>query len=257
MALVYGALVIRRYDLLARMLASVHRGIVRPDRYVIVDNGAQPEQVLRAVEAARISDRAHVLLQNRNLGVSAGFNLILDSVEKDDLLVVGNDDLALGDQVLEVVRESLAEADLVLAPGFLLFGLRPGVFLERVGFFDENLYPAYFEDCDVHRRANLADIRINPRPPVQHREAADFDEVPYGNIVRHEGSASLRALSMTQQQAFSRRFVELSHYYGRKWGGGPGKEVHTQPFNGDAPPGWHLRPVTVGGEVPDEPWLRA
>ena len=75
--IVLGVPVLSRYDLLERLLASAEAGTVKPDRYLIVDNGRQLDVrspgISRAVErGATVS----VLSPGRNLGVAASWNAI-------------------------------------------------------------------------------------------------------------------------------------------------------------------------------------
>lgn len=94
--------------------------------------------------------------------------------------------------------------------------------IDRVGWFDENFYPAYFEDNDYSYRAQLAfgvDSRLPdfagplwPKVPAR----AAMTEVAHG-ITRGHVPVD---------------FVGLEAYYVRKWGGKSGAEVWTNPGDG-------------------------
>jgi len=98
--------------------------------------------------------------------------------------------------------------------GHSCFVLNP-IALERVGFFDENLFPAYMEDCDYSRRAGLAGM---------HEEnCAD-------TMVHHYGSATIQNDPVISKQN-AMTHMENMKYYSRKWGGINGQEVNIMPFN--------------------------
>lgn len=112
---------------------------------------------------------------------------------------------------LEYQTDVIAYQD---CPDFACFMVRPTI-KTRIGSFDENFMPAYFEDNDYHYRINLAGLRA-------------FNDVsaPY----YHYGSQTQNAsdvLPVVPPFAF-----ELNRsYYIDKWGGEPGKETYTHPYN--------------------------
>jgi GT2 family glycosyltransferase len=79
--------------------------------------------------------------------------------------------------------------------------------VERVGWFDERFYPAYYEDCDYYRRCDLAGVKR--------------ENVP-GASAEHLNSMALKS---------GAKFPDLRPYYIEKWGGPPGEERFTVPFN--------------------------
>ncbi len=92
--------------------------------------------------------------------------------------------------------------------------LRPSV-LARVGYFDENFRPIYFEDVDYGRRCGLAG--------VQTLDVGTLD-------MTHLGRASHRA-EPDRREANNARYARNEAYYVRKWGGRPGRETFPVPFN--------------------------
>ncbi len=87
---------------------------------------------------------------------------------------------------------------------------------EKVGEFDENFKPAYFEDGDFHYRMKLMGIKAVLYPPA---------------LFYHAGSATQnQALGNGQPMVPSPIFENLRAYYVSKWGGVPGQEVYKTPF---------------------------
>lgn len=96
---------------------------------------------------------------------------------------------------------------------FACFMIRASTFKD-VGRFDENFVPAYFEDNDYHYRCKLAGV-----------QTASLEFVPFF----HEGSVTQnwdgRPVCDPPQFRTNRA------YYVEKWGGLPGAETFSVPYN--------------------------
>ena len=88
---------------------------------------------------------------------------------------------------------------------------------DKVGYYDVNFYPAYFEDNDYARRCNLSGVKYGTV------ESATFYH--FWSRTIYEGG--LKALN-------DRRFNFNRDYYFRKWGGEIGSERYDQPFGVDS-----------------------
>lgn len=106
--------------------------------------------------------------------------------------------------------EAITQAE---SPDFSCFGIRSN-FHGKVGTFDENFAPAYFEDNDMHYRIHLLGY-----------SAITTTGAPY----YHFGSASTRAL--TEQNHLD--FRGCQNYFQNKWGSCNRTliEKFTHPFN--------------------------
>lgn len=108
----------------------------------------------------------------------------------------------------------LGEHSFGVNPDFSAFMIRPKEFVERFGLFDENFYPAYFEDNDMAYRIKL-----------------------YGGCyANHLNVGFLHKGSVTQNSVVKGVvpgpvFEKNRSYYCSKWGGMPLKEVYQTPFN--------------------------
>ena len=88
---------------------------------------------------------------------------------------------------------------------------------DKVGYYDVNFYPAYFEDNDYARRCDLLGVKYGTV------ESAVFYHFWSRSI--HEGGL---------KQLNDRRFTHNRAYYAHKWGGLVGKETYDLPFgNGE------------------------
>jgi len=109
---------LRHYDLLQRLLDSAERGSVKPDGYIIVDNGGSARARLR------LPSNAQIIEPGKNLGVAASWNLLLDEAG-DEPIVISNDDIALGHGTFAALSAAAAEHSLVTAGGWALFAQAP------------------------------------------------------------------------------------------------------------------------------------
>jgi hypothetical protein len=124
---------------------------------------------------------------------------------------------------LEAMVEPRANA-IYYTLGMAAFAVTPPT-IQSVGFFDENIHPAYDEDIDWQRRARLIGV----------------PEIEAGFSGTHVGSATIYADPLLRQ------YNGLTHgandrYYAEKWGGPKdGSETFTSPFNrGGAMGDWTL-----------------
>jgi len=99
-------------------------------------------------------------------------------------------------------------------PDFACFMVRPIISL-NVGFFDENFIPAYFEDNDYHYRINLRGLKA-----FSDASASYFH---YGSQTQNASQSSPVVPPMC--------FEINRAYYIEKWGGNPGNEVFSNPYN--------------------------
>lgn len=169
-----------------------------------------------------------------NRGVAGSWNYGMKTAMADGLRygIITNDDVVFNTPgAINILIDNLLDGEAVLAspnqrnqlppqgvqPGadFFCFAVDMVQLVDRVGWFDENFYPAYFEDNDMHWRIKLAeaDCYINTEVIVDHIGSATQSADPANPVVT------------------SKRFEEHREYYKRKWGGGPAEEVFSRPFN--------------------------
>ena len=233
--MILGVPTLNRYDLLSRLIASAERGRCKPGAYFIVDNGGKFEEhasTMPGVAAALARDvPVDVLSPGRNLGVAASWNAMLDRAGTDPL-AIANDDVELGEDALLALTRALGAHDFVIAEGppgangWCLFAQTPRC-TAIVGPYDENFFPAYYEDSDYDQRLSRAGIAV-------HREPASL---------RHEGWATMQVdptIRSGQQQS--------AEYFRKKWGAMPyePEKLFREPFNGDPAPS--LRQPSPAGE---------
>jgi GT2 family glycosyltransferase len=217
-----------RYDLLRRLIRSAELGSLRPSGYVIIDNGGGLDADV--ITSGTTAHDVTVLGQTTNLGVAASWNRFLDIGEP---VVVSNDDIAFRHDTFQTIVTALESYDFVAGFGWALFGQTPAC-TARVGFYDENFWPAYYEDSDYDMRMRRAGL---PRKCFAAGALAD-----------HAGWSTSVALPDAGwlQTARSTNYA----YFVKKWGGvppandEPADALYAVPFDGHAPAGWTGRPIT-------------
>jgi len=170
---------------------------------------------------------------NENIGVSKAWNrfMLMANYRRFDLLLICNDDITWrGNSFGNLLTAwAVRPTDVILmtgvahdvtqgfhdAPDYSCFLFNPAEMLNTVGLFDENFSPAYFEDNDSHYRIKLANKRA-----VCYSAAR----------VDHKGSQTQNA-NPNSPIVTSQMFEKNRDYYKRKWGGIPGEEQWTAPFN--------------------------
>lgn len=172
-----------------------------------------------------------------NRGVSGAWNLGMERAMDDGhkYAVISNDDLkyhpgaiwgmyeAIRDTGAALVspiqerRDKIPPARTGLQPGadFFCFIVDIDQIVGEAGWFDQNFFPAYFEDNDMHYRMGLAGLTSFINTDVR---------------VIHEGSMTQkfdRNKPVTNDIAFESN----RSYFAMKWGGRPQQEVYRTPFN--------------------------
>lgn len=202
---------------------AVMRGSIQPTQVIVIDNSGNGSAALYLSETLRLFDNVFVWPQNRNIGVSAAWNMFHHNISKD-YIVIANDDIQVHTYTLEaLVTRAQVDETLPIIHGnndsgnaYSLFLLRHWAF-KKIGDFDEKFSPAYFEDNDYARRLLLAGY------DGYFEKAVTYD---------HVGSSTLKKYTQQEMEAHHRAFERNARYYRAKWGGMPGEERYTEPFDG-------------------------
>jgi GT2 family glycosyltransferase len=230
------------YEGLDALCHSAERGSVKPDGYLIVDNGGAFDfAIARRAWLSRAIERGATLevhSPGRNLGVAASWNAMLErSMDAGDAaLAIANDDVVLGERTFEAFAREIADHPFVTADGWACFAQRADC-TRRVGWYDEHFWPAYYEDNDY-------DLRL--------RRAGIVPRVVASDPIRHAGWTTVRRLGDPEwlKQARERNL----RYLMEKWSPDDSNPTWptpdsacATPFRGRMPPGWSER--CVGSET--------
>jgi GT2 family glycosyltransferase len=206
--------VLNRPELLYRMIRSID---VVFDRLLVIDNGdVADREYLEALDSS-----VRVIAPGHNLGVAASWNLGMKATPEAPWWFITGFDMEYtpGDLAQLVAEmESSPKPRTVHLRGYSSFALNRAT-LERVGYFDENFHPAYFEDNDHAYRCYQEGLEV----------------VHLINSSKHEGSATIFGDQSYRDQNH-KTFEKNKAYYIAKWGGGPEQEFWKKPFGVDGEP---------------------
>ena len=211
-----------RYDLCLKLIDSIEKGSLLPDYYYIIDNGGTFKEY--------ISDKIlpkNIIVYNpeKNIGVATSWNYFLLNCE--GYLFIINDDIEVGNNVLKEMYDKKVELEqdkryVIVSKDhpapYSLFLLHFSI-KDTIGLFDENFYPAYFEDCDYSYRIKLLNC-------LEHK-MQNLD-------IKHENSATMKEKQnrgFDMQKEHHNLFLKNQKYYIDKWGELPFNEKYTTPFN--------------------------
>lgn len=213
---------LNRLDRLTDMLASVAESTRIPDRVLLVNNGHQITDGHRS-EWSRWFD-LDIFTPQHNLGVAGSVNFAWRNTLDGWFWMHANDDVVLDKRCIELMAE---RAEGLHAPfiipehgegsAFTVFIVSSDL-KERLGYFDEQFFPAYAEDNDLGRRMNL--LRIER-------------EIVRGAAYFHHTSSTLAAYTPEQTLKHHNQFRANVARYIAKWGGEMDKsETFTVPYDG-------------------------
>lgn len=207
-----GVPVLRRYDLLRRLLLSLRPSVKLVQEVVIVDNGQCWSKIAGAIGGTLPADRFDVWTPAVPMGVAESWNYL--TRRTTGARIITNDDIIFGEG--SIAQMLATEGDIVLGYGFSCFLLRDSC-VDAVGEFDENISPgyAYFEDCDYAERIRRANAdgksvrMVNAfKPEIIHGDGKD-------------GSWTYRAGSEEEQREHWRKFDLAKANFVKKWGAEP------------------------------------
>lgn len=184
---------------------------------VALVNNSINEHFVNQINALAVKYNVTVVQQPKNIGVAAAWNVLMRAMDRCGYLklLISNSDVTYPAGVLKQAFETDLEDDgsiTCVDRSFCSFIVTPQT-IEAIGYFDENFYPAYFEDNDFGHRIKLAGKRIQKLGlKFEHRDST--------TIKNDRIFAVGNSVTFPMNQA----------YYQRKWGGGPGREKSKNPF---------------------------
>ena len=216
-----------------------------PYKIILIDNGSTDETQDYFGEKDGIKDLIYFRFPE-NKGVAGSWNFgVYYATQKlrSEYFLILNNDIILHSQAIDILLEEIEEKQTLLVTGTDISGrissskeiegLLPPVELvkteapefscflikketiDKVGYFDEQFYPAYFEDNDYHYRIKIAGFK-----------AYKINQALYF----HYGSRTIKEEENIRTKA-NLGYLPNKDYYSRKWGGEPGKEKYKTPFN--------------------------
>lgn len=211
---------LNRADLLIPALQYYAVDFPNTDVY-IVDNGKQDiGRKIQSLPPIPLGRDRVVIEPEKNIGVAASWNLLCEHIfEHHSHAIILNDDVYWGRKEFEVSMfvNQFGTKGLITTPMDWCNFILPKQTFEEVGKFDEEFYPAYFEDNDYAYRMKLAGLEIM--------------KVPFMLPQVHRVSQTMEKESGIGYDEISQGFRKNKKRYIEKWGGEPGEEKYKTPFN--------------------------
>jgi GT2 family glycosyltransferase len=205
--LALGIPTINRKDIFQPFLDR-YQEIWRNRHMFIIDNGNQGLDFKNGY-------RHNLNLMPYNLGVSGSWNLIMrtHNLKSYTHSLILNDDVFFSkspNEIIQYIEQN--PADIYLGTKSWSVFVLPYDTYYKVGPFDEEFRIAYYEDNDYEYRVRLKKLNI-------HRSEF-FDPEIFNN-----------SMSIKADRSLNQNFEFNKQRYIDKWGGLPGNEQYTSPFN--------------------------
>lgn len=205
---VLGIPILNKRTMLRTMLSGVDVGM---DRLYIIDNGG----ILEPSDVSEYrADNIHIADPGFNMGVGPAWNFIIRANINADWWMIGCNDMRLESGKLQMMvvdmefnagrphlcRLGMGNED--WGNNFGMFAINPEA-IDMIGWFDENIYPIYYEDTDWIAR-------------VERAKPHGFTITDIGSETHHIGNASWQ--DNPHLIASNKRSWDLNRdYHDEKW----------------------------------------
>lgn len=208
MKIAVGIPTINRFDYLQDNLDAINKYI--PDIPVYIYNNS----IYNIITKIKTYGTPKIIGCGKNIGVASAWNIMLTDMRANgfEYGMILNDDIVLSPNISYIHDFLSQKPDFArIINDWSVFIISLDIF-NKVGLFDENFFPAYFEDSDYNYRLKLAGVNTDyPKIliPQTYRVSSSINKNPELNL----------------------RFLENRQYYIDKWGGEPSYETYKKPFN--------------------------
>lgn len=174
----------------------------------IVDNGNQN------IESKFKHSNIEVIYVGENLGVAKSWNLLCNKIfENHEYALILNDDIYLGRKEWELINllDNFKKFFYCTMQDWCAF-IVPKETFKVIGDFDEQFFPAYYEDNDYAYRIKL--------------HGKGIFNIPFLNPFLYQASKTTE-----KDPTILPRIKNNKELYIKKWGGEPNKETFKKPYN--------------------------
>jgi len=207
MNFVVGIPTINRADLLNEALKKYAKCWPTLKVYIL-DNGNQ--------DIKTQNENQIVFQSEENIGVAASWNFLAEKAFADGYLrvLVLNDDIELDrdEKEIHLALNKYSDHEIIIQQGTWCSFMLPKVVYDLIGPFDEDFFPAYFEDNDYEYR-------------VKRNKYTDIKKEPILNPTLYRNSMTIK-----KDRKLNANFANNRSRYITKWGGEPEKEKFKTAF---------------------------
>lgn len=229
---VIGAAIVNGFHWMERLINSVDFPV---EKFIIIDNNGKGEltQDLRrlADTSHPFISKIHLIEMPSNLGVAASWNLLIKTNLTAPYWLIASHDIAFTPGILEEFYLNAQDPKVGMVHGsggdfgdgaYDLFLIKDWV-IQKLGLFDENLYPAYCEDVDYIMK-NTRWRWDYPEDPIK-RVAGLNTPYYHGNALSNDpeyyhGGAQTKKQSAELNARLDNINVMNFEYMYQKWGPG-------------------------------------
>ena len=214
--------VTNRYDLLEKLFDSIDYPI-KEICLLLNSNKDRDDDILNRLKCKFI--QLKIFDPGYNFGLSSSWNSFIKKyVNIDGIVYITQDDIEFKPNALKDfynITNSLIHDDVILGFSWGMFAIRK-TSIEKLGYFDENFYPIYYEDADYCRRSHLHNMYKENKFKFGYGDRNQFI---------HFGGATSFKKSKVELIEYQRMIGMNATYYIKKWGGSQGNETYNTPFN--------------------------
>lgn len=208
------------FDLAYEGIEAAMHGSMPPNKIIVVDNSGDGSGTAYLTPLVEKYSNVFIWPQTYNLGCARAWNLIHQTID-DDYIIIANDDVKVHHDTIErvVLAADLYTDEVIFSPSAgnaYSFFLLKNKGYKHIGPFDDNFYPAYFEDVDHYRRATLLGYKL-----------MIVNDAP----IDHERSSTIKRYTRQEMEMHHNSFRANEAYYIRKHGGLPHQETYETLFN--------------------------
>jgi hypothetical protein len=178
---------------------------------IIVNSTFEYFEQVRQLSKSDFVEKFEISFCPQNLGFGPSVNYHIKGYPSKDYWVFVEDDVEFGKNDLSQIYELMKTNDGVFCDKnaeYILFALNRNM-IRKVGFFDENLYPANYEDNDYRNRIFLADVKVS-----HFNSSCLHNGVP---VNMEGGGATGKSLPTEKLNRLIECFNLNRAYYERKW----------------------------------------
>ncbi len=207
MNFVVGISTINRADLLNEALKKYAKCWPTLKVYIL-DNGNQ--------DIKTQNENQIVFKSQQNIGVAASWNFLAERAFADGYLrvLVLNDEIELDrdEKEIHLALNKYSDHEIIIQQGNWFSFMLPKVVYDLIGPFDEDFFPAYFQDNDYEYR-------------IKRNKYTDIKKEAILNPTLYRNSMTLK-----KDRKLNANFTNNRSRYVTKWGGEPEKEKFKTPF---------------------------
>lgn len=212
-----------RYDLLEKCILSIDFPI---KNILIVTNSKKNRDENIINNICKLNKNIRIIDPGYNMGVAGSWNFFINNfINIDGEVYITQDDIEFKPGALELLYSISKKENNDFVYGYFM-----GAFIykksgfKKIGYFDENFYPAYYEDADFCYRTKMHDY-FNPN---------DTFKIAWSDpdLFLHHGGATQTIKDDDKKPSdYHMNILKNSNYYGSKWGGTSGSETYKNPYN--------------------------